>query len=135
MTDIEAPPKSDLIALQGNNKSERPPAIILTSSFSHLSFDKIIKPLFCNQFSVQFSGGEINFVTHRMAVCDVMLSYLTNHSLHCFMFYSKSDKPVKAVIRPLVSNTLSEHITHVLQLLGFDVMSVEQMMPFPCPNF
>jgi hypothetical protein len=114
MTDIEAPPNSDLIALQGNNKSERPPTI-LTSSFSHLSFQKIIKPLLCNQFSVKVTGGEINFVAHRMAVYDVMLSYLTNHSLDCFMFYSKSDKPVKAVIRPLVSNTLSEHITHALQ--------------------
>jgi hypothetical protein len=42
-------------------------------------------------------------------------------------FYTKADKPVKAVIRNLSGSTSSEDITVVLQELDYDVISVKQM--------
>jgi hypothetical protein len=42
-------------------------------------------------------------------------------------FYTKSEKPIKAVIRHLPTNTSSEGITLALQELGYEVISVKQM--------
>lgn len=40
----------------------------------------------------------IRFVTHSMADYGAMLSHRTEHILHCFTLYPKSDKPIRAVI-------------------------------------
>jgi hypothetical protein len=48
-------------------------------------------------------------------------------NLSYFTFYSKSEKPVKAVIRPLPSDTPAEDIANGLRSLGFTVISVRQM--------
>jgi hypothetical protein len=45
-----------------------------------------------------------------------------------FTFYTKGDKPVKAVKRHLHSNTSSEDITVALQELDYEVISVRHMM-------
>jgi hypothetical protein len=44
-----------------------------------------------------------------------------------FTFYTKEDKPVKAVIRHLPSNTSPEDITVAFQVLGYQVISFKQM--------
>jgi hypothetical protein len=43
---------------------------------------------------------------------------LSQKNFPFYTFYTKGDKPVKAVIRYLPSNTLSEDITVALQELG-----------------
>jgi hypothetical protein len=53
-------------------------------------------------------------------------NFLTQKGLPFFTFYSKGDKPVKAVIRHLPNNISSEDITLALQELGCEVISVKQ---------
>jgi hypothetical protein len=52
---------------------------------------------------------------------------LTNRNLHFFVFYTKADKLVKAVINYFPDNSSSEHITAVLQQLDLDIIIVKQM--------
>jgi hypothetical protein len=61
-------------------------------------------------------------------------TFLANKGHPYFLFYTKTEKPIKAVIRHLPSNTSSEDITVALQELGYEVISVRQMSakhPFP----
>jgi hypothetical protein len=51
---------------------------------------------------------------------------LTKENLHFFTFYTKADKPVKAVIRHLLDNTTADDITVDLQKTDYDI-SVKQM--------
>jgi hypothetical protein len=52
---------------------------------------------------------------------------LSQKGLPFFAFYTEGDKPVKAAIRHLPSNTSSEDITVALQELEYEVISVKQM--------
>jgi hypothetical protein len=54
-------------------------------------------------------------------------SYLENHNLAFFTFFPESEKPIKAVIRHLPTNTPAEDICDRMVSLGFDVVSVKQM--------
>jgi hypothetical protein len=54
-------------------------------------------------------------------------AYLDSKNLHYYTFHPKSQKPIKAVIRHLPSNTPAEDISHGLVSLGFDVISVKQI--------
>jgi hypothetical protein len=54
-------------------------------------------------------------------------NFLTEKNLIFFLFYSKADKLVKAVIKHLPGNASAEDTTVVLQKLDYDVMSVKQM--------
>jgi hypothetical protein len=47
--------------------------------------------------------------------------------MHYYTFHSKSEKPVKAVIRPLPNDLPPEDISNGLQNLGFSVLSVKHM--------
>jgi hypothetical protein len=71
------------------------------------------------------SGTRIT--TKSMADCKTIQNLLSQKGLPFFAFYTKGDKPVKAVIRHLSNNTSSEDITVDLQELGYEVYSVKQM--------
>jgi hypothetical protein len=62
-----------------------------------------------------------------MADYKVILSYLSEHNLHYFTFYTQSDKPVKPAIRHLHVNISSQDIIPSLQMLSYDVISIKQM--------
>jgi hypothetical protein len=53
--------------------------------------------------------------------------FFIEKNLHFFTFYTKADKPVKAVIRHLPGNTSEEDIAVALQEMDYDVISVKQM--------
>jgi hypothetical protein len=54
-------------------------------------------------------------------------SFFNQHSPSYFTFFPKSEKPIKAVLRHLPSNTPAQDISEGLVDLGFDVISVKQM--------
>jgi hypothetical protein len=54
-------------------------------------------------------------------------SHLEENNLSFFTFYTKTEKPIKAVIRHLPHNTPANDICDGLVSLGFDVISVKQM--------
>jgi hypothetical protein len=54
-------------------------------------------------------------------------SCLENDNLAYFIFYSKHEKPIKAVMRHLPPNSPAEGISDGLVSLGFDVVSIKDM--------
>jgi hypothetical protein len=62
-----------------------------------------------------------------MAHFQSVKSHFDAHNLSYYSFYPKSEKPMKAVICHLPSNTPAEDISDELLSLGFDVISVKQM--------
>jgi hypothetical protein len=53
--------------------------------------------------------------------------FLTEKNLHFFTFYTKTDKPVEAVIRYLPGSISAEDITVALQKIYDYVIGVKQM--------
>jgi hypothetical protein len=126
--DIEEAETPDAVVTEGSTrKSERPPPIILISPVNLISFQREIKPLLRDQFSLLTSGAGIRIITHSMADYKAVLSHLNNRKLHHLIFYPKSDKHLKAVSRHLPMNTRFEDIALALQELGFDVIIAKQM--------
>jgi hypothetical protein len=80
----------------------------------------------CNfEFRNTRSGTRI--VTKEMADFSAIRKYLDKNNRSYFTFYPKSEKPIKAVVRHLPSNTPAQDISDGLVDLGFDIISVKQM--------
>jgi hypothetical protein len=79
------------------------------------------------EFFFRNTASGTRITTKNMADYKATQNLLSQKNLPVFTFYTKGDKPVKAVIRHLPSNTLSEDITVALQKLGYEVISVKQM--------
>jgi hypothetical protein len=62
-----------------------------------------------------------------MADFQSIKSHFNTNNLSYYLFYPKSEKPMKAVIRHLPQNTPAEDISDGLVSLGFDIISVKQM--------
>jgi hypothetical protein len=62
-----------------------------------------------------------------MADFHALKSHFDTTKLSYYTFFPKSEKPIKAVIRHLPTNTPAEDICGGLVSLGFDVVSVKQM--------
>jgi hypothetical protein len=71
------------------------------------------------------SGTRI--ATQSMADYKLVQNLLSQKGLPFLTFYTKGDRPVKAVIRNLPNNTSSENITIALQVLSYEVINVKQM--------
>jgi hypothetical protein len=65
-------------------------------------------------------------VTKEMADFSAIKTF-TSQKLSFFSIFSKSQKPIKAIIRHLPSITLAEKICGALVELSFDVISIKQM--------
>jgi hypothetical protein len=66
-------------------------------------------------------------VTKEMADFSAIKEHFNSQNLNYFIFFPKSLKPVKVVIRHLPGNTPTEEIYEGLVELGFDIISVKQM--------
>jgi hypothetical protein len=112
----------------------RPPLIALTSEVNLLSLQKDINAVVSGEFFRNTTSGT-RITTKRMADYKATQNLSGQKGLPFFTFYIKGDKPVKAVIRRLPNNNLSEDITVALQELGYEVVSVKQMTAkFPSPE-
>jgi hypothetical protein len=54
-------------------------------------------------------------------------AHFDSQKYHYYTFHTKSEKPIKAVIRQLPTNTPAEDISSSLQDLGFSIINVKQM--------
>jgi hypothetical protein len=55
-------------------------------------------------------------------------AFFDNQKYHYFTFHAKSEKPIKAVISQLPSDTPAEDIVSSIQDLGFRIISVKQII-------
>jgi hypothetical protein len=67
-------------------------------------------------------------ITKTMVDVSAFKSYLEKNNLAYFTFDPKSLKPIKAVIHHLPLNTPAEDISDRMVSLGFDIISVKQMI-------
>jgi hypothetical protein len=68
-----------------------------------------------------------------MADFNAVRSHFEKYNLSYFTFFPKSDGPIKAVIRHLPIDTLTEHISDGLVSLGFDVSVKQKSAPHRSP--
>jgi hypothetical protein len=105
----------------------RPPPIVLTSEVDLISLQKELKSVVSGEFFFRNTETGTRITTKNLADYKTIQTLLSNQGLHYFTFYTKSDKPIKAVISHLPTNTSSEDITVALQELGYEVISFKQM--------
>jgi hypothetical protein len=108
-------------------KAGRPPPIILTSQANLIQLQKQLKNVVKGDFEFRSTRNGTRVVTNGMADIKAVKSHFTNNSLSYYSFFPKSQKPIKAVIRHIPSNTSAKDISEGLENLGFDVVSVKQM--------
>jgi hypothetical protein len=77
----------------------------------------VLHPEYCNRNPI---------TSNSMVDYNAIQEFRTEKNLHFFTFYTKADKPVKAIIRHLPGNIYSENITVALQEIDYDVASVKQ---------
>jgi hypothetical protein len=111
-------------AVPGN--SGRPFTIVLTpTNLTHLQ--KQLKGMEKQTFEFRSTKNGTRVVTKDIVNYQSVKAYFDSNNLSYYIFYPKSDKPIKAVMRHLPVNTPAEGISERLVNLGFDVISVKQM--------
>jgi hypothetical protein len=113
--------------LDNNVQNVRPPPIVLTSEVNFLSLQKYLKAVVAREFFFRNTASGTPITTKSMGDYKTIQNLLSQKGLPFFTFYTKGNKPVKAVIRHLPNNTSSEDITVALQELGYEVISVKQI--------
>jgi hypothetical protein len=109
------------------NEAGRPPPIILTSVTNLLQLQRQLRDIVKGSFEFRNTKTGTRVVTKEMADFSAIKDFFTSQKLSFFTFFAKSQKPVKAVIRHLPSDTPAEEICEALVDVGFDVISVKQM--------
>jgi hypothetical protein len=87
-----------------NLQKGRPP-IVLTSEVNFLSLQKDLKAVVTGEFFFRNTGSGTRITTKSMADYKTIQNLSRQKGLPFFTFYTKGDKPVKAVIRHLPNNT------------------------------
>jgi hypothetical protein len=78
-------------------------------------------------FEFRNTRNGTRIITRGMVDFLAVKFHFEKNILAYFIFYAKSEKPIKAVIRHLPPNTPAEDICGGLVSLGFDVISLKQM--------
>jgi hypothetical protein len=84
-----------------NLEKGRPPPIILTSEVNILSLQKDLKAVVTGEFFFRNTAFGTRITNKSMADYKIIQNLLSHKGLPFFTFYTKGDKPVKAVIRLL----------------------------------
>jgi hypothetical protein len=111
--------------LQGNRPG-RPP-IVLTSAANLIQLQKQLKGVARQSFEFRNTRNGTRVVTKGMVNYQAVKAHFDNNSIAYFTFFPKSEKPVRAVLRHLPSNTPAQDTPDGLVDLGFDVVSVKHM--------
>jgi hypothetical protein len=127
-TDNDAPvTESKSTEAEATGKSGRPPQIILMSAANLIQLQKQLKGVAKRSFEFHNTKNRTRVVTKDMVDYQAVKTFFNDHTLFYYTFYPKAEKPIKAVICHLPTNTPAEDIANGLVELGFDVISVRQM--------
>jgi hypothetical protein len=97
------------------------------SAANLIQLQKILKGVARQNFELRNTRSGTRVVTKDMVDYQAVKAHFSENSLAYFTFFPKSEKPVKAMLRHLPSNTPAKDISDGLVDLGFDVVSVKQM--------
>jgi DNA primase len=110
-----------------SSKAGRPPPIMLTSAINLIELQRHIRNIVKGDFEFRNTRSGTRIVTKEMEDFSAIRKYLESKNLSYFTFFQKSEKPIKAVIRHLPTNTPNQDISDGLMDLSFDIISVKQM--------
>jgi hypothetical protein len=119
--------KPDETQKSSSSKAGRPFPIVLTTATNLMQLKKRIRDIVTGNFEFRNTRSGTGIVTKEMADFLAIRKHLDNNNLSYFTFFPKSEKPIKAVICHLPSNTPAQEISDGLVGLGFDIISVKQM--------
>jgi hypothetical protein len=100
---------------------------VLTSQVNLIQLQKHLRSLIKIDFELRSTKNGTRILTKEMADFSAIKSHFDTQNLQYFTYYPKIQKPIKAVIRHLPSNTPAEDLSDGLADLGYDVISVKQM--------
>jgi hypothetical protein len=115
-------------SVEPTGKSDRPPPIVLTSAVNLIHLQKQLKNVVQDNFEFRNTRNGTRVITRSLADFHSVRSHFDGQHLAYYTFIPKSEKPIQAVIRQLPINTPAEDISDGLVSLGFDVVSVKQMI-------
>jgi hypothetical protein len=108
-------------------KTGRPPPIVLTSAVNLIQLQKQLKNVVKGDFEFRSTRNGTRIFTRGMVNFQAIKSHFEENNLSFFTFYSKAERPTKALICHLPHNTRAIDICDGLVSLSFDVISVKQM--------
>jgi hypothetical protein len=101
-------------------KSTRPPPIVLTSAANLIQLQRQMKGVAKQSFELRNARNGTRVLTKDIKDFQAVKAHFDQNNLCYFTFFPKSEKPLKAVIRHLPSNTPAEDIAEALLCLGYD---------------
>jgi hypothetical protein len=110
-----------------SSKAGRPPPIVLTSAINLMKLQRQIRDIVKGNLEFRCTRSGTRIVTKEMEDFSAIMKHLVSTNLSYFTYFPKSEKPIKAVIRHLPSNTPAQDICNGLMDLSFDIISVKQM--------
>jgi hypothetical protein len=108
-------------------KTGQPSPIVLTSAVNLIQLQKQLKGVVSENIQFRTTKNRTRAVMRSMADFQSVKSHFDSQNLSYYSF-PKPEKPIKAVIRHLPQNLPAEDISDGLVSLGFDVVSVKQMI-------
>jgi hypothetical protein len=119
--------ESETAEVDKQRTTGRPPPIVLTTAINLIHLQTKLKELVKGNFEFRNTKSGTRIISREMSDYSVIRTYFDSKGLNYYTFYPKSEKPIKAVIRHLPTDTPAEDISNGLVDLGFDVVSVKQM--------
>jgi hypothetical protein len=107
-------------------KTGRPPPIVITATTNLLQLQKIIRGVVKENFKFRNTRNGTRVLTQNLTDFAAVKSYLESRNLPYFTFYTKSLKPIKAILRHLPKDTPAQDISDGLTDASFDIISVQQ---------
>jgi hypothetical protein len=108
-----------------SSQEGRPLIIVLTFEVKLIHLQRQLKVLLKGSFEFRNTRNGTRVVTKEMEEFLTNRSHFENYNLQNFTFYSKTQKPIKTVIRHLPSTLHAEDISDRLVGLGFAVIGVK----------
>jgi hypothetical protein len=119
--------ENTLLEQEAPRKQGRRSLTIMTSTTNFIRLQSDLKDFVKGEYEFRNTRNGTRIITKEMADYSAMKSYLEKNNLHYIIFSPGSEKPIKAVIRHLPSDTPSEDISNSLEDLRFNVINVRQM--------
>jgi hypothetical protein len=113
--------------LGNEGNSTKTPPIILTFEANLISLQRELRSAVTGEFFLRNTATGTWITTKSMMDYNAIQKFLTEKNLHFFTFYTKADKPVKAIIRHFPGNISAVDITVALQKIDYNIISVKQM--------
>jgi hypothetical protein len=95
----------------GSGKAGRPPSVVLTSTANLIHLEKEIRSVAKQSFEFRSTCNGTQVTIRDMVDYMSVKSHFDNNNLAYFIFYTKSMKPIKEMIRHLLQNTLTFDLT------------------------